>query len=351
MKKNEMRFYQLLRDFLTEYIIIKRNFSEKTSKSYRQTMKLFRNYFREIKNISFEHMDFSCFSRSNIYDFILWLKDNRGNSTQTLNLRLAAIKSFLKYASEEDIELTNLYLEVCTIHAFKNTKKTHVEYLNKSQLKLVFSLPDISTRLGRRNRFFMLLAYETGARMQELLDLRLSSIIRNDTGIRIRIHGKGNKIRYVPLFGTMIKHLQAYLDEFHKKDTTQNISQDAFLFYTIHNSRKTQMTPGTADFFLKKYAKLANNTDVSFPKNLHAHMFRHSIAMAMYKNGIPISYIRDFLGHHSIETTTIYSYADDETIAKVLEAVNNNDSTNSVIVSQKNWKGKEQFLLEYCGFG
>jgi site-specific recombinase XerD len=349
MKKNEMRFYRLLRDFLTDYLIVKRNFSEKTAKAYRQTMNLFRKYFREVKNIGFDRMDFSCFSRSCIYGFLVWLKDIRGNSIQTLNLRLAAIKSFLKYSSEEDIELTDVYLDVCGIHAFKETKKPYVKYLTQEHLKLIFSLPDAATKLGRRNQFFMIFAFETGMRMQELLDLKLSGIIRNETGIRIRIHGKGNKIRYVPLLGTTVKHLEAYLAGFHKKGVSKHISHDDFLFYTIHNSGKTQMKPGTVDYFLKKYAKSANEIDNTFPIGLHAHMFRHSIAMAMYKNGIPISYIRDFLGHNSIETTAVYSYSDDETIRKALEAVDDTISTDTLTVRQKNWKGKEKDLIEYCG--
>jgi len=346
MKKNEMRFYRLLRDFLADYLVTKRNFSGKTAKAYRQTMSLLRNYFRGEKSVNFDQMNFSRFSRGNIYDFLVWLRDTRNNSVQTLNVRLAAIKSFLKYCSEEDIELTAVYLEAAGIHAFKGTKKPYAEYLNPEQLKLVFSSADITTKHGRRDRFFMIFAYETGARIQELLDLQLSGIIRNESGIRIRIHGKGNKIRYVPLLGTTVKHLEAYLSEFHKKDTP-----DACLFFTIHNSKKTQMKPGAADYFLKKYAKLANGIDGSFPKNLHAHMFRHSIAMAMYKKGIPISYIRDFLGHNSIETTTIYSYSDDETIKKALEAIADKDSNDTSIVRKKNWKGSEQSLLEYCGLG
>jgi len=339
-----MRFYQLLRDFLTDYLLAKRNFSEKTAKAYRQTMKLLKNYFQQEKGISFERMDFSCFSRSNIYNFLIWLKDSRSNSAQTLNLRLSAIKSFLKFCSEEEIELTAAYLELSGIHAFKETKKPCVEYLTPEQLKQIFSLPDVATRLGRRDRFFMIFAYETGARLQELLDLQLSSIIRNETGTRIRVHGKGNKIRYIPLLGTTIKHLDAYLTGFHKRKIP-----DDFLFYTIHNSKKTQMKPGTVDYFLKKYAELANKVDNAFPKDLHAHMFRHSIAMSMHKKGIPISYIRDFLGHSSIETTTIYSYSDDETILKALEAIEHKDSSDKLPAYQKNWKGKEQYLLEYCG--
>ena len=344
MKRNEMHFYQLLRNFLADYLIARRNFSEKTARSYRQTLNLLRNYFKQIKGISFDRMDFPCFTRSNIYDFLMWLKDNRKNSTQTLNLRLSAIKSFLKYCSEEDMELMHVYLDVSGIHAFKRTKMPCVEYLTQKQLKLLFSLPDITTKLGRRDRFFLIFAYETGARMQELLDLQIKHIIRSDISVRVRIQGKGNKIRYVPLLGSTVKHLDSYLAEFHR-----NSSDEAFLFYTIHDSQHTQMKPGTVDYFMKKYGKLAHKVNDTFPEGMHAHMLRHSVAMAMYKKGIPISYIRDFLGHSSIETTTVYSYADEETIVKALESVAHEGTNGKAAQKQKNWKGKEQYLLEFCG--
>lgn len=345
MKNNKMYFYQLLRDFLADYLIVRRNFSIKTVRAYKQSLNLLRNYFREEKGISFDKMDFSCFSRNSIYDFLMWLKEFRNSSTQTLNLRLSSIKSFLKYCSEEDIELMPVYLDVSSIHAFKGIKKPCVEYLTQIQLKHLFSLPDITTRLGRRDRFFLIFAYETGARMQELLDLRISSIIRSDASVRIRIHGKGNKIRYVPLLGITVKHLDYYLAEFHKVRLPEN-----FLFYTLHDSKHTQMKPGTVDYFMKKYGKLEHETDSTFPEGLHEHMLRHSIAMAMYKKGIPISYIRDFLGHSSIDTTTVYSYADEETIIKALEAVDHEESCGKTITTkQKNWKGMEQYLIEYCG--
>lgn len=342
MKKNELHFYILLRDFLTDYLLTKRNYSEKTARSYRQTLNLLRIYFREGKNISFDKMDFSCFTRSNIYDFLIWLKDVKNNSAQTLNLRLSAIKSFLKFCSEEDLELTSVFLDVSSIHTFKGTKKPYVDYLTQQQLKLIFTIPDITTTIGRRDQFFLILAYETGARIQELLDLQISSIVRHGNYVRVRIHGKGDKIRYVPLLGAVVNHLDAYLAEFHESSST-----NAFLFFTIHDSHHTKMMPGTVDYFLKKYGKAAQMIDETFPRSLHAHMFRHSIAMAMYKKGIPISYIRDFLGHKSLETTTIYSYSDDETIRKALESVEHdyNPATKKI----KNWKGKEQYLLDFCG--
>jgi len=278
MKKNEMRFYQLLRGFINDYLVTKRNFSEKTAKAYRQTFNIQRNYLRDVKGITFDNVDFSCFSRRDVYDFLLWLKKTKGNSPATLNLRLSAIKSFLKYCGEEDLELMSLYLDVTSIHAFKGAKKPCVDYLTQEQLKLLFSLPDMATRLGRRDRFFMIFAYETGARLQELLDLKLSSIVRNEASVRVRVHGKGNKIRCVPLLGLTVDHLDAYLTEFHK-----NNPSDGFLFYTIHNAEKTQMKPGTADYMLKKYGALACAKNMAFPENLHVHILRHSIAMAMYK--------------------------------------------------------------------
>lgn len=242
------------------------------------------------------------------------------------------------------MELMPVYLDVAGIHVFKGTKRPYIEYLTQEQLKLLFSLPDMTTKLGKRERFFMIFAYETGARIQELLDLRLNCIIRGDTSVRVKIHGKGNKTRYVPLLGLTVKHLDAYLASFHKESPL-----DALLFYTTHNATKTQMKAGTVDYFLKKYGKLAHKTDITFPEGLHAHMFRHSIAMAMHKKGIPISYIRDFLGHSSIDTTSVYSYSDEETITRALEAVDLEGTIGETVTKQKNWKGKEQYLLEYCG--
>ena len=340
--RDEMHFYRLIHNFLNEYLIVRRNFSDKTAKAYRQTLKLLRKYMWEEKDIPFKRMDFSCLSKNNIHEFMIWLKTSKKNVPKTLNLRLSAIKSFLKYCSEEDMELTPTYLDVASIHAFKSEQNIGVNYLTPTQLKRVFSLPDVTTRIGRRNRFFMIFAYETGARMQELLDLSLNSIVRSDSSVRLRIHGKRNKIRHVPIFEPALKHLDNYLAEFHK-----NSPANAFLFYTIHDAKQTQMKPGTVDYFLKRYGKVAKEADACFPVNLHAHMFRHSVAMAMYKKGIPISYIRDFLGHSSIETTSIYSYADDETLLNALEVIDHDE----IVTKQKNWKDNEQYLIEYCGLG
>jgi site-specific recombinase XerD len=345
MKRDKnMRFYELLRDFLIEYLLMRRNFSPKTVLAYKQSLNLYRNYFSSVKGIRFGEMDFTCFSKDDVYAFLTWLKQERGCAPQTQNLRLAAIKSFLRFCGEEDVELTPLYLAVSGIHEFKTQKKQRVEYLTKLQLKILFKTPDTGTYKGRRDRFFLIFAYETGARLDELINLRLSDIVRANGYVTIRILGKGSKLRYVPLEPTTVCHLDAYIKEFH--DASDNTD---YLFFTIHDGKHTQMKPGTVDYMMKRHAVSAHETDSSFPLGLHCHMLRHSIAMAMLKKGIPISYIRDFLGHSSIETTTVYSHADDEMIAAALSAIDHEQPDENPKRSAKGWKGKEEYLLRYCG--
>ncbi|UUX35232.1 tyrosine-type recombinase/integrase [Fundicoccus culcitae] len=105
------------------------------------------------------------------------------------------------------------------------------------------------------------------------------------------------------------------------------------------------MKQGTVNYFLKKYAQIVIKSDSFFPINLHAHTLRHSIAMTMYNNGIPISYIRDFLGHKSVEITSIYAHANEETIYKTLESL----EELRIPEQTMKWKDKEDYLIEFCG--
>ena len=287
-------------------------------------------------------MNFDNCNKENIYSFLLYLRDEKSNSASTINLRLSAIKSFFKYCGEEEIELYKHYTKIKTIHNFKGSKKNKVEYLTSQQLKLLFEAPDIGLKIGRRDRFLMILMYETGMRLNEILSLKLENIISSAEDVEIKIFGKGAKYRTVPLLKPAIKHLNVYLKEFHPLN-----NQSDYLFYVNHSGRRDKLSPGTVDAFLKKYAHKINEENDDFPINLHAHMLRHSVAMSMYKNGIPISYVKDFLGHSDISTTSIYAYADNEDIKKALEAVQKNIPSSNV--KEKKWRGKEKDLLKYCG--
>ena len=349
-KKSELYFYELLRDFLYKYLVIQRKFSPATVKNYTDSLDLYRLYLRDQKGIPFDKVGFHCFRKDPVYDFCVWLRDDQLKAINTVNLRLAAIKAFLRYCSEEDVALSELYLKAKSIHQFKGKTDPKLEYLNQVQLETVFAAPDTATRNGRRNQYFMIHAYETGGRVEELVAMTLGDIIRNSGSVQIRLHGKGDKTRYNPLPSQVIPHLDAYLAEFHP-----NGCNDDYLFYTIHNGHHTKMTPRAVNSFLAAYAKKLHETDPSFPENLHCHVFRHSIGMAMYKAGIPISYIKDFLGHSSLDSTAIYAHTDNDAMEKALrsvdqEALPKKDSKgNTVSIPEKKWKGKEEYLLRFCG--
>lgn len=342
---DEFSFYALLNRFLNRYLPLQRVSSSHTIESYRQTMQLLRDYFRDQKRIDPDDITFSSLTKETIQCFLRWLLDIRNNSESTANQRLAAIKSFLAFCRTEDIGLTHMYLNICQIRPFKLRQKTYVDSLSESQLKLLFSIPDTKTAKGRRDVTIMILLYESGARIQELLDLKLCNIIWNKkTNVQLRITGKGNKTRLVPLLGNTADYLRQYIGEFHKQPYLED-----YLFYTNHKVGKCQMSQGTVDAFLKTYAKSANRIDLLFPLGLHAHMLRHSIAMTMYGKGIPLSYIRDFLGHSSIETTSVYAYANSEMITKALEMSAKPVTAILKATARREWKEDDKTLAKLCG--
>lgn len=352
IKQSELYFYEMLRDFLYKYLVVRRKFSKATVNNYTVSLDQYRRYLKEQKGISFDKAGFHCFSKEMVYDYCVWLRDSQSKSVNTVNLRLSAIKSFLCYCSEEDVTLSELYLKVKSIHRFKGKADPRLEYLNQEQLEAVFAAPDTATRNGRRNQYFMIHAYETGGRIEELVCMTLGDIIRNGSSVQIRIHGKGDKTRYNPLPSEVIPHLNAYLAEFHP-----NGKNEDYLFYTIHNGQHTKIAPRTVNSFLSSYAKKLHRMDSSFPENLHCHIFRHSIGMAMYKAGIPISYIKDFLGHASLDSTAIYAHADSDAMEAALRSVDQDalpekdNEGNIVSLPKKKWKGKEEYLLHFCGLG
>lgn len=352
IKKSELYFYEMLRDFLYKHLVIQRKFSPATVKNYTDSLDQYRQYLRDQKGIPFDKVGFNCFSKELIYGFCVWLRDDQNKAVSTINLRLSAIKSFLCYCSEEDVALSGFYLKAKSIHRFKGKTDPKLEYLTADQLETVFAAPDTKTRNGRRNQYFMIHAYETGGRIEELVSMKLGDIIRNGTGVQIRLHGKGNKTRYNPLPAEVIPHLDAYLAEFHPDGKNED-----YLFYTVHDGHHTKMAPRTVNSFLSSYAKRLHEMEPGFPENLHCHVFRHSIGMAMYKAGIPISYIKDFLGHSSLDSTAVYAHADSEAMAEALRSVDQealpvrDNEGNIVSIPEKKWKGKEEYLLHFCGLG
>ena len=338
-KKNQ--FFTYLREFLTVYLPQQRRCSPNTIKSYRDTINLYRKFLSEYRNISFTKITFELFNYQTVNEFLDWIQTDRGCSTSSRNQRLAAINSFLNYAAIQDPALMDHYVKVKKIPLQKSGKQP-LKYMSEEAIATVFRQPDVSKRTGYRDRFFLILLYDTGARIQEILDLKLGAFSLNLSNPYVYLTGKGGKTRQIPLMDRTVEHLKSYLTKFHPN----NRKPEDYLFYTIIKGSTGQMSPENVASFIRRYGNSAKKECNDVPDNLHAHIYRHSRAMALYQSGVPLSYIKEFLGYSHINTTSVYAMAD---IAMMREALEKASYSSAPNPSKSTWEGNEDLILRLCG--
>ena len=311
MKEND--FPKYLSDFLSKYLPGQRNASTHTIASYRDVFKLLLIFCDSAKSIKPEKIKASDLSKELILHFLDWLETKRKCSISTRNQRLAVIHSFVHYVQKESPE--NLF-EFKKILSIPN--KTHpralVAYLTGQEVQTLLSQPDTSTIKGFRNAMLLSVLYDTGSRVQELINIKAKDVRLSSPAV-IRLHGKGSKVRQVPLMSKTSENLSLYLET---KDTHLGISKgDNYLFV---NQRKQQLSRWGVSYILNKYVGKAKNDvgfNVDFP--VTPHVLRHSKAMHLLQAGVNLIYIRDFLGHVDCSTTEVYARADSEMKRKAIE--------------------------------
>ena len=342
--KPDNNFYKHVRGFLTVFLPKHKCYSQNTVKAYRDTLNLFRKFLLQEKRIAFTDISFDQIDHEVIYEFLVWLQNTRGCEATTKNHRLAAMKSFFHYCGMEDPAIMAIYLDILKVGS-QRVARRRVDYMSETALKTMLEQPKPNTRCGMRDRFFMILLYDTGARVQEILDLKLKDIHLNDQNPCIYLTGKGNKTRTVPLMDKTIAHFHEYMKVFHPEGS---IKHDAPLFYTLIKGIKGKMSDDNVSCFLKKYAESARRTCPEVPIRMHAHLFRHTRAMHLYQAGIPLSYIKDFLGHVSVNTTDIYAFTDTLMMKAALERIDRRDG-EQVSKEVPVWQDNEELILKLCG--
>lgn len=342
--KPDNNFFKHVRGFLTVFLPKHKCYSQNTVKAYRDTLNLFRKFLLQEKEIAFTDICFDQINHEVIYEFLVWLQKTRGCEATTKNHRLAALKSFFHYCGMEDPALMAIYLDIQKVNSQRVVRR-RVDYMSETALKTLLEQPDPDTCRGMRDRFFMILLYDTGARIQEILDLKLKDIHLNDQTPCIYLTGKGNKTRAVPLMDKTIAHFREYVRIFHPEGPLKN---DELLFYTMIKGLKGKMSDDNVSCFLKRYAESARKACPEVPIRMHAHLFRHTRAMHLYQAGIPLSYIKDFLGHVSVNTTDIYASTDTSMMKAALEKINRRDG-EQVSKEVPIWQDNEELILKLCG--
>ncbi len=195
----------------------------------------------------------------------------------------------------------------------KKKPVTEVNYLSIDGIKALLSMPNINLHAGRRDLSIIALMYDTGARVQEIADLQVADI-RVKAPATIRLTGKGNKTRLIPLMPQTMSIMKQYMIDyglFHGEKATNP------LFF---NKRSKKLTRAGLSYILNKYVDQAKAVNQGlFPEKMSAHVLRHSKAMHLLQGGVNLIYIRDFLGHSSVTTTEIYARSNPEIKRKAIE--------------------------------
>jgi site-specific recombinase XerD len=242
-------FAKALSDYLAVYLPGQRNVSINTIKSYRDTFKLFLLYCKQDCNLPPESLCLKCIDKMRILSFLAWLEKNRNNSVSTKNQRLACIHGFYRYMQLEDPVGLLSYQQILSIPIKKMQTQT-INHLTPEALKLILSQPDSSTVYGRRDLTLLCVLYDTGARVQELVDLRVGDVRLEPPAI-LTLTGKGRKKRQVPIMSNTLTLLKQYMDEaFSVYDGTQN-------YPLFVNRQRRKMTRAGISYILDKYVSQA----------------------------------------------------------------------------------------------
>lgn len=299
-----------LMSYLTQYLPDEKGCSANTIATYRYCFLLLLRFLKQDGNQT-ACGDFDRLDMRTVISFLDWLKANCKCCIQTRNNRLAAIRSFAQYVSAQDPEYLYLYQQMKAIPT-KKSPTTLIDYLTMEEVRTLLSSIDTGTANGLRNAAMLSLLYDSAARVQELCDLAISNV--DVMKCTVTLTGKGRKTRCVPIMKRTVQLVSSYLK--HMNSTAAEAAAPLF-----PNRTGNKMTRAGVAYIFGKYVEIARLPRFN---NLHPHCLRHSKAIHMLDSGIQLYYIRDFLGHSSIQTTEIYLRVSQTQIRAALENLNGN---------------------------
>ncbi len=301
-----------LRRFLGEYLPKQRAASPGTVRSYRDALKLLLLYVAETRRCSVADLRLAHVDRITVLAFLESLESKRGNSVTTRNNRLAAIRSFFRFISTgapEAVEQCSRILDI----PFKRGDPRTIDYLTVEEVKALLQEVRLDTPRGRRDDLLLRFLYNTGARVQEALDVRACDL-RLDSPPHVLLRGKGRKERLCPLWKDTVQRLRRLFAE-----QLLDAGQPLPVFTGRTGQALTRFGVG---YILDKYVQRAIARCPSLKrKRIHPHTIRHTTAMHLLQSGVDLNTIRCWLGHASVNTTNRYVEIDLEMKRRVLEGV------------------------------
>lgn len=286
---------RLVESFFREHLDRVRGASRHTILAYRDTLRLYFTFVAATKGCDVSALRVDDLTVEGVSAFLAHLEAKRGNSPNTRNCRLAAIRGLFRHLVRNDPTRAAQYHRVLSLPS-KRTRIRIASYLEPEEVRIVLDQPDRRTALGQRDHALLLFLYDTGARVSEALDVRGRNIERVKPP-QVRLCGKGRRERLCPLWGETLRALE-------RLPTMQSRVPEQPLFFNRRGERLTR--DGVAHLLRKYVRRAACDVPTLQRRRVTPHVLRHSCAVALLQAGVDVSVIRDYLGHASVATTSRY---------------------------------------------
>jgi integrase/recombinase XerD len=302
------RIAKSIKPFFSHYLPIQKGLAPNTILAYRDTVKLLLCYAADMLHKNVEELCVEDIKESLVLHFLDHLENTRGCSPRTRNARLAAIRALFSFIAREEPSLLLHCQRIRTI-PIKRTQHKTVDYLEENEIQALLDAIDLNSRTGVRDKALLLLLYNTGARVSEIVRLKVADLRLKGTA-QIRLLGKGNKYRGCPLWDETVEALDAYF-----KQCTAPADHQLFL-----NANGAPISRFGVRHIIGKYATTAKNQCSSIAaKTVTPHTIRHTTAMHLLRSGNDVNMVSYWLGHADINTTHIYVEIDMEMKRQMLQ--------------------------------
>lgn len=290
--------------FFQDYLPSLRGMSRHTVRSYRDAMVLFLGFAADDCGRKVERLELADVAAGRVVRYLAHLEAHRKNSVTTRNARLAAIHTFARFLVAEHPEHAGTLQKVLGIPFKRGERVAAIEYLEKKEIEAILAAINVKTPSGRRDYTLFALMFNTGARVQEVIDLRVCDLRLESPG-QVRFTGKGNKVRVCPIWP---RTAQLVKDLVQTMPRSGHGSEDPRLFL---NDRGKPLTRFGVRYLLQKHIDAAAfMTPTLADKRIHPHSLRHTTAIHLLKAGVDFATISQWLGHASLNTTMRYARAD-----------------------------------------
>ena len=284
----------VLYSFFEDYLKCQKGLRPGSMKSYRDSLKLFLLFLAEKTGRKVSRLTLADLTCAQVLTFLQSLETDRKNHVRTRNQRLAAIRGFFDYLARRVPEMLKEAQSVAAIPT-KRTAPAETFFLEREEMQSLFaSLPSKGSS-ALRDRVLLLFLYNTGARVQEVADLRYKNL-ELDGQPRVHLHGKGNKWRVCPLWKETVVLLKELVSE-------QNTDPECAVFTSLQGQALTRF--GIYKIVRRHTRSLLKSTETR--RRISPHTFRHTSAVHLLEAGVEVNVIRGWLGHVSLETTNRYA--------------------------------------------